>query len=159
MPLYIIVYPNGGKYFVWRYRFRPTREGQRRDYQIGPYGKGVGKWSLKQAKDKVIRLDQLRKAGEDPRLLKSEAKREVLQQALTLSVKKAAEWFLDCTKNKPSTINDDRKILFKQVLPVLDPERPINRFEWSVRVERRSFNSRKASRQEGPCIRPTSASW
>ena len=81
--LYTIVYPNGGKYFVWRYRFPPTRKGQRRDYQIGPYGKGVGKWSLKQAKDEVIRLDQLRKAGEDPRLLKSEAKREVLQQALT----------------------------------------------------------------------------
>ena len=76
--LYIIVYPNGGKYFVWRYRFPPDRSGQFRDYQIGPYGKGVGKWSLKQARDEKDRLDQLRKAGEDPRLLKSEAKREVL---------------------------------------------------------------------------------
>ena len=40
--LFVIVYPNGGKYFIWRYRFPPTREGQRRDYQIGPYGKGQG---------------------------------------------------------------------------------------------------------------------
>ena len=47
---YIIVYPNGGKYFVWRYRFPPDRSGQFRDYQIGPYVKGVGKWSLKQAR-------------------------------------------------------------------------------------------------------------
>ena len=82
--LFVIVYPNGGKYFIWRYRFPPTREGQRREYQIGPYGKGPGKWTLKQAKDEVIRLDQLRKAGEDPRLLKSESKRELIKQAPTL---------------------------------------------------------------------------
>ena len=130
--LYVIVYPNGGKYFVWRYRFPPDRSGQFRDYQIGPYGKGVGKWSLKQARDEKDRLDQLRKAGEDPRLLKSEAKREVLQQALTPSVQKAAEGFLDRSKNKPSTINDYRKMLFNQVLPVLGPDTPVNRFEWSV---------------------------
>ena len=77
--LFVIVYPNGGKYFIWRYRFPPTREGRRRDYQIGPYGKGPGKWTLKQAKDEVVRLDQLRKAGEDPRLLKSESKRELIK--------------------------------------------------------------------------------
>mgnify|MGYP001170308855 CR=1 FL=1 len=130
--LFIIVYPNGGKYFVWRYRFPPDRSGQFRDYQIGPYGKGVGKWSLKQARDEKDRLDQLRKAGEDPRLLKSEAKREVLQQALTPSVQKAAEGFLDRSKNKPSTINDYRNMLFNQVLPVLGPDTPVNRFEWSV---------------------------
>ena len=51
-------------------------QGQFRDYQSGPYGKGFGKWSLKQARDEKDRLDQLRKAGEDPRLLMSEAKRE-----------------------------------------------------------------------------------
>tara|TARA_Y100000991_G_C21670214_1_gene220621 strand:- start:84 stop:506 length:423 start_codon:yes stop_codon:yes gene_type:complete len=126
----MIVYPNGCKYFIWRYRFPSTREGQRRDYQIGPYGKGPGKWSLKQAKDELIRLDQLRKAGEDPRLLKSEAKREELQQALTPSVQKAAEGFLDRSKNKPSTINDYRNMLFNQVLPVLGRHSPVNRFEW-----------------------------
>ena len=40
--LFVIVYPNGGKYFIWRYRFPPIREGQRRDYQIGPYGRVQG---------------------------------------------------------------------------------------------------------------------
>ena len=82
--LFVIVYPNGGKYFILRYRFPPTREGQRRDYQIGPYRKGPGKWKLKQAKDEVVRLDQLRKAGEDPRLLKSESKRELIKKRPTL---------------------------------------------------------------------------
>ena len=93
--LYVLVYPNGGKYFVWKYRFPPNRSGQFRDYQIGPYGKGPGKWTLKQAKDEVIRLDQLRKAGEDPRLLKSESKKELIKQATTPSLIKAAEGFLD----------------------------------------------------------------
>ena len=79
--LHVLVYPNGGKYFVWKYRFPPNRSGQFRDYQIGPYGKSPGKWTLKQAKDEVIRLDQLRKAGEHPRLLKSESTRELIKQA------------------------------------------------------------------------------
>ena len=82
--LFVIVYPNGGKYFIWRYRFPPTREGKRRDNQIGPYVKGPGKWPLKQAKDDVIRLDLLRKAGEGPRLLKSESKRELTSRQPTL---------------------------------------------------------------------------
>ena len=30
--LYVLVYPNGGKYFVWKYRFPPNRSGQSWDY-------------------------------------------------------------------------------------------------------------------------------
>ena len=33
--LFIEVYPNGGRYFVWRHRFPPGKEGKLRDYQIG----------------------------------------------------------------------------------------------------------------------------
>ena len=100
--LYVFVYPNGVKYFVWKYRFPSNRAGQFRDYQIVPYGKGPGKWTLKQAKDEVVRLDQLRKAGEDPRLLKSERKRELINQAANPSLIKAAEGFLERSKNKPN---------------------------------------------------------
>ena len=32
--LHIEVYPNGGKYFVWRYRFPPGRNGQRNQRNI-----------------------------------------------------------------------------------------------------------------------------
>ena len=49
--LFIEVYPNGGRYFVWRHRFPPGKEGKLRDYQIGPYGKGPGQWTLKEARD------------------------------------------------------------------------------------------------------------
>ena len=109
--LYVLVYPNGGKYFVWKYRFPPNRSGQFRDYQIGPYGKGPGKWTLKQAKDEVIRLDQLRKAGENPRLLKSESKRELIKQATNPSLIKAAEGFVVRSKIKPSTVKHYRNML------------------------------------------------
>ena len=109
--LYVLVYPNGGKYFVWKYRFPPNRSGQFRDYQIGPYGKGPGKWTLKQARDEQARLDVLRKAGEDPRLLKSESKRELIKQATNPSLIKPAEGFLERSKNKPSTIKDRQHAL------------------------------------------------
>ena len=156
--LFVIVYPNGGKYFIWRYRFPPTREGQRRDYQIGPYGKAPGKWTLKQAKDEVIRLDQLRKAGEDPRLLKSESKRELIKQATNPSLIKAAEGFLDRSKNKPSTVKDYRNMLYNQVLPVLGPDTPVNRLEWSnggrqqVLSLKESIESRGSLYQSDKCL-------
>jgi len=103
--LYVLVYPNGGKYFVWKYRFPPNRSGQFRDYQIGPYGKGPGKWTLKQAKDEVIRLDQLRKAGEDPRLLKSESKKQLIKQATTPSLLKAVGGGWSDLRTNPVEVN------------------------------------------------------
>ena len=48
--LYVVVYPNGSKYFTWVYRYPPGRGGQQRWHHIGPYGKGSGKWSLKAAR-------------------------------------------------------------------------------------------------------------
>ena len=82
----MLVYPNGGKYFVWKYRFPPNRSVQFRDYQIGFYGKGLGKWTLKQAKDEVIRVDHLCKAGENFRFLKSESKKVLIKQATNPSL-------------------------------------------------------------------------
>jgi hypothetical protein len=53
--LFVEVYPNGGRYFVWRHRFPPGKEGKLRDYQIGPYGKGPGQWTLKEAREERSR--------------------------------------------------------------------------------------------------------
>ena len=73
----------------------------------------------------------LRKAGEDPRLLKSESKRELIKQATNPSVLAAAEVFLERSSNKPNTISDYRNMIFNHVLPVLGPDTPVNRLEWS----------------------------
>ena len=156
--LYVLVYPNGGKYFVWKYRFPSNRAGQFRVYQIGPYGKGPGKWTLKQARDEQARLDVLRKAGEDPRLLKSESKRELIKQATNPPLIKAAEGFLERSKNKPSTVKDYRNMLFNQVLPVLGPDTPVNRLEWSnggrqhVLSLKESIESRGSLYQSDKCL-------
>ena len=85
--LYVFVYPNGGKYFVWKYRFPSNRAGQFRDYQIGPM-EGSRKWTLKQ--QGRGHSSGATPQGEDPRLLKSESKKELVKQATTPSLIKAA---------------------------------------------------------------------
>ena len=52
--LFLVVEPlskGGGKSFVGRMRFPPGRKSPVVDVRIGVYGKGVGKWSLKEARD------------------------------------------------------------------------------------------------------------
>ena len=50
---------------------------------------------------------------------------------------KAAEGFLERSKNKPSTVKDYRNMLYNQVLPVLGPDTHVNRLEWSNGVGNR----------------------
>ena len=129
--LYVEVHPHGGKYFVWVYRYPPGRNGQQRWHQIGPYGRGSGQWTLKAARDERDRLDLLRKAGDDPRVLKADAKRAVEEKSKVLSLQEVAEDYLRRSKNRQSTVNDYRNMLFNQVLPVLGHKPPVNSFEWN----------------------------
>ena len=46
----------GGKSFEGRMRFPPCRQGKQMPVRIGVYGKGVGKWSLKEARDEWDRI-------------------------------------------------------------------------------------------------------
>ena len=72
--LYIVVYParrGGGKYFVGRMRHPPGAGAKQVEVQIGPYGKGAGKWSLKKARDEWDRIRAWSKdTGNDPHELK-----------------------------------------------------------------------------------------
>ena len=76
-------------------------------------------------------MRQLCEVREDSRLLKSESKRELIKQATNPSLIKAAEGFLERSKNKPSTVKDYRNMLYNQVLPVLGPDTPVNRLKCS----------------------------
>ena len=61
----------GGKSFEGRMRFPPGRKGKQVPVRIGVYGKGVGKWSLKEARDEWDRIRSWSKQnGRDPRELK-----------------------------------------------------------------------------------------
>ena len=57
--LLLEVDPAGGKYWLWRHRFPPTKDGRRQDLRIGPYPR----ISLKAARD--IRDEQKRLLYED----------------------------------------------------------------------------------------------
>ena len=57
--LLLEVDPAGGKYWLWRHRFPPTKDGRRQDLRIGPYPR----ISLKAAR--VIRGGQKHLLNED----------------------------------------------------------------------------------------------
>ena len=61
----------GGKSFEGRMRFPPGRKGKQVPVRIGVYGKGVGKWSLKDAREEWDRIRAWsRENNKDPRELK-----------------------------------------------------------------------------------------
>ena len=63
----------GGKSFEGRLRFPPGRKGKQVPVRIGVYGKGVGKWSLREAREEWDRIRTWsRQTGRDPRELKKE---------------------------------------------------------------------------------------
>ena len=72
--LFIEVYPEGGKYFCWSYRYPAGRKGKQRWYQIGPYGYTAGSWTLLDARKEKAKLEILRIQGQDPRALKIKQK-------------------------------------------------------------------------------------
>ena len=94
-------------------------EGKQRDYQIGPYGKAPGQWTLKEAREEGARLDVLRRQGEDPRALKSE-QRQTIQRTGAVTFQKAAdEWFASTSsKLAAPTLKDYKNNLENQILPV-----------------------------------------
>ena len=76
--LFLVMEPiskGGGKSFMGRIRFPPGRTSSVVDVRIGVYGKGTGKWSLKEARDEweLIRAWS-RENNKDPRDRKREQK-------------------------------------------------------------------------------------
>ena len=79
--LFLVVEPiredgkGGGKSFMGRIRFPPGRTNPVVDVRIGVYGKGPGKWSLREAREEwsAIRTWS-RENGKDPRDRKREPK-------------------------------------------------------------------------------------
>ena len=83
--------PAGGKYWIWRHRYPPTKDGKQQDYRIGPYPK----ISLKKARQ--IRDEQktlMQQEGINPCAAKKEARiqRLVAHQPLTTFESVALDW-------------------------------------------------------------------
>ncbi len=86
----------GGKSFEGRMRFPPGRAGKQDPVRIGPYDKGRGKWTLKEAREEWDRNRAWSKqTGLDPRDLKCQEPQASIQQHAGPTVEQAAESFLD----------------------------------------------------------------
>ena len=133
--LVLVVEPigkGGGKSFMGVTRFpprSPKNGGKRVEVRIGPYGKGVGKWTLKQARDEWDRIRAWSKEhNRDPRELKKEEKAVPVQESLGPSLEEVCESYCSASKNK--TITEYRRILWNEALPRLGGDLPVVHFGW-----------------------------
>ena len=112
--LFVIVYPMGASTSSGGIASLLPVKGKGGTTRSVLMGRVQWKWTLKQAKDEVIRLDQLRKAGED--LVSEVGEQEGTDQTGDNPfIDQGSRGFLDRSKNKPSTVKDYRNMLFNQV--------------------------------------------
>ena len=136
--LYLVVEPvqkGGGKSFIAKTRFPPGRQGKWVEVRIGKYGKGVGRMSLKQARDewRVIRAWS-QENGKDPRDRKREAKDALVEQATLTTFEQACEAYLTSWSGANDKGKKEyRNILWNQVLPEFGAETPIEHLSWDYR--------------------------
>jgi integrase len=121
----------GGKSFEGRMRFPPGRQGKQVSVRIGPYGKGFGKWTLKEAREEWDRIRAWsRQMGMDPRELKREEEKMNIQQNAGPTLEQAAEAFFARSDTKERTKKGYQNMIWKQVLPVLGASTPVVNFSW-----------------------------
>ncbi len=82
--MYLLVKPNGGKYFRFKYRFA----GKEKVQALGVYPEV----SLKEAREMCYELRKLIRHGVDPAQVKKEKKRQLISSTENSFIKVAAEW-------------------------------------------------------------------
>ena len=136
--LYLVVEPaqkGGGKSFIAKTRFPPGRQGKWVEVRIGKYGRGVGRMSLKQARDewRVIRAWS-QENGRDPRDRKREAKDALVEQATLTTFEQACEAYLTSWSGaNEKGKREYRNILWNQVLPEFGAETHVEHVSWDYR--------------------------
>lgn len=136
--LFLVVEPiskGGGKSFMGRTRFPPGRKGKQVDYRIGPYGRELGRFSLKQAKEEWERVRTWsRENDRSPTDLKKDLKKEVERKQSSPTFKEACEaWDRDYSaiaeKHKP----EYRRLIQNQLLPEFGASTPVVNLSWDHR--------------------------
>jgi len=89
--LHLEIDPRGGKYWVWRHRYPPTKDGKQQDYRIGPYSK-VSLRKARQTRDE--QRQRMHSEGINPCVAKRQEKveRYAAFQALTTFEVAARDW-------------------------------------------------------------------
>jgi len=133
--LFLVVEPiskGGGKSFMGRIRFPPGRTSSVVDVRIGVYGKGTGKWSLKEARDEweLIRTWS-RENNKDPRDRKREQKQVLVQERESPTLEQASESFLsDWTGANAQGKKEYRNLLWNQVIPYFGAKTSVEHLSW-----------------------------
>ena len=118
-----------------RIRRPPGRKSPVVDVRIGVYGKGTGKWSLREAKKEwsAIRTWS-RENGKDPRERKRDQQALLVQKTSSPTLEQACESFLsDWTSANEREKREYRNLLLNQVLPEFDAKTPVEHFSWEYR--------------------------
>ena len=136
--LFLVVEPaskGGGKRFVGRYRQPPGRQGKQKEYAIGVYGKKVGQFSLKEAREEWARVRAWgAENGQDLQHYKHHQRREEVEVKQELpTLKQAADEYLENSRHRPSTKKDYTNCIYNQVLPGLGAATPLENFTWGTR--------------------------
>ena len=120
----------GGKSFEGRLRFPPGRQGKQIPVRIGVYGKGVGKWSLREAREEWDRIRSWsRENNRDPRELKKEEQQDQVQQSSGPTFAEACDSYLRSAKTKAS-LKEYPNLLNNQVIPRLGADTPVEHLSW-----------------------------
>ena len=120
----------GGKFFEARMRFPPGRKGKQVPVRIGVYGKGIGKWSLREAKEEWDRIRAWsREKNKDPRELKMEEQQDQVQQSPGPTFAEACASYLRNAKTKASQ-KEYPNLLNNQVIPRLGADTPVWHLSW-----------------------------
>ena len=134
--LFLVIEPlrddgkGGGKSFEGRMRFPPRRKGKQVPVRIGVYGKGVGKWSLKEARDEWDRIRSWsRETGRDPRELKKDEQQVKVQDSSGPTFAEACKSYLSNSSSKASR-KEYPNLLNHQVIPRLGGDTPVAHLSW-----------------------------
>ena len=134
----------GGKSFFGITRFpprSPRKGGMRVEVRIGPYGKGVGKWTLKQARDEWDRIRAWSKEhNRNPRELKREEKAVPVQESAGPTLEEVCESYCAASTNK--TIKEYRRLLWGEALPRLGGSLPVSHFGWDHKQQEAGLGAR-----------------
>ena len=134
--LFLVIEPirddgkGGGKSFEGRMRFPPGRKGKQVPVRIGVYGRGVGKWSLKEARDEWDRIRSWsRETGRNPRELKKEEQQAKVQDSPGPTFAEACKSYLSHSSSKASR-KEYPNLLDHQVIPRLGRNTPVEHLSW-----------------------------
>ena len=98
-----------------------------------PYGKGPGKWSLKEAGDEWDLIKTWSKEnGKDPREKKKKEQEALVQKRTSPTLERACQSYLDeWTSVREEDKPEYRNLIWNQILPQFGADTPVEHLSWN----------------------------